>query len=529
MKKIFSLLWLLTFSLVVSAQLDSSKTFLENDVTFINYRVVKGKTLYSISKETKVSQDSLILFNPSLKDGVKTGVELKIPIKQKKQKKEASIEYIVKAKETEFSIAKKYGLSVADLKAMNPALENGLKTGMVLQINPASGGKPPKEENLQLSEVKKDSITIEAAEIKKEINECIIQETRLQKNEVNIALLLPLFVGVADEINSKSKIGLDFYAGAKMALDSMRKTGLNAKVFLYDTQNDSTKITEIINKPAFKFMDLIIGPLYTSEFKQVADFAQENNITIISPFAQSESILKNNNHVLKFTPDSKTMICKAVNQLTTINKNAVFTLIYNKNEADRILADSIKSAYQLSTGKAINTIEFTGVSELADQLLEANENVVIFPSTIQIQVIDFTVRLNSVRLGKRITLVGLNEWNAYENIDFDLLNNLNFVYAAQMHNNYEDEKNIAFRNNFKTEFKSEPSQYAFQGFDATYFSATQLKLYGKSFTNCLPNIPTFCGFNSCYSFHQINNKSGYLNNYVNVLQLVDFKPTKINK
>ena len=80
MKKIFSLLWLLTFSLVVSAQLDSSKTFVENDVTFMNYRVVKGKTLYSISKETKVSQDSLILFNPSLKDGVKTGVELKIPI-----------------------------------------------------------------------------------------------------------------------------------------------------------------------------------------------------------------------------------------------------------------------------------------------------------------------------------------------------------------------------------------------------------------------------------------------------------------
>jgi ABC-type branched-subunit amino acid transport system substrate-binding protein len=529
MKKIFSLFWLLAFSLMVSAQLDSSKTFVENDVTFMNYKVVKGKTLYSISKETKISQDSLLLFNPSLKDGVKTGAELKIPIKQKKEKRAATIEYIVKAKETEFSIAKKYSLSVADLRAMNPALENGLKIGMVLQINPASGGKPPKEENQLVNEEKKDSVAPAVIEVNKELIGCEIQEARLQKNEVNIALLLPLFIGVAEEINAKSKIGLDFYAGAKMALDSLRKTGLNAKVFLYDTQNDSTKITEIINKPAFKFMDLIIGPLYTSEFKQVADFAQNNNITIISPFAQSESILKNNNQVLKFTPDSKTLISKAVNQLTTINKNAVFTLIYNKNEADRILADSIKSAYQVSTGKTINTVEFTGVSELVDQLLEVNENVVIFPSTIQIQVIDFTVRLNAARLGKRITLVGLNEWNTYENIDFDLLNNLNFVYAAQMHNNYEDVKNIEFRKNFKTEFKSEPSQYAFQGFDATYFSVTQLKLYGKSFNNCLPKIPTFCGFNSCYSFYQTNNKSGYLNNYVNVLQLVDFKPTKINK
>jgi len=520
---------MLAFSIAVTAQLDSSKTFVENDVTFMNYKVVKGKTLYSISKETKVSQDSLILFNPFLKEGVKTGAELKIPVKQKKQKRAASIEYTVKAKDTEYSIAKKYGLTVADLRAMNPELENGLKTGMVLQINPAAASKLPKQENQQVIEVIKDSIPEKIEPKQKEVRECKIQDNMLQKNEVNIAILLPLFIGANEEINSKSKIGLDFYAGAKIALDSLKKSGLNAQVFLYDTQNDSSKITEIINKPAFKSMDLIIGPLYTSAFKPVADFANNNSITILSPFAQSENILKNNKHVLKFTPDNKTMICKAVNQLSAENKNAVFTLVYTKNETDRILADSIKNSYLKFTGKNINTLEFTGVTELAEQLLEANENFVIFPSTIQIQVIDFTVKLNAQRLGKRITLVGLNEWNAYDNIDFDLLNNLNFVYATQMHNNYEDTKNIAFRNNFKSEFKTEPSQYAFQGFDVTHFAATQLKLYGKNFSECLPKIPTYCGYNSCYSFQQIDPKNGYMNNYINVVQLIDFKPTKINK
>jgi ABC-type branched-subunit amino acid transport system substrate-binding protein len=300
-------------------------------------------------------------------------------------------------------------------------------------------------------------------------------------------------------------------------------------VFLYDTQNDSAIISEIISKPAFKFMDIIIGPLYTSAFKPVADFADKNNITILSPFAQSENIIKNNNHVLKFTPDNKTMICKAVNLLSGENKNAVFTLVYTKNEADRILADSIKNSFQRVTGKNINTIEFTGVTELTEQLLEANENFVVFPSTIQIQVIDFTVKLNAQRLGKRITLIGLNEWNSYDNIDFDLLNNLNFVYATQTHNNYDEPKNVLFRNNFKTEFKTEPSQYAFQGFDVMHFAGTQLKLYGKNFNECLPQIPTYCGFNSCYSFKQLGAENGYLNNYINVVQLVDFKPTKINK
>jgi hypothetical protein len=98
-----------------------------------------------------------------------------------------------------------------------------------------------------------------------------------------------------------------------------------------------------------------------------------------------------------------------------------------------------------------------------------------------------------------------------------------------MHNNQEESKNIEFRKNFKLEFKSEPSQYAIQGFDVTLFTATQLKLYGKAFNQCLPKLPTYCGFNSCYSFQQASSENGYINNFVNVLQLIDFKPTKINK
>jgi LysM repeat protein/ABC-type branched-subunit amino acid transport system substrate-binding protein len=524
MKRFIPFLLFLFFSTLITAQIDSSKAFTENGVSFISYRVSKGKTLYSISKETKVSQDSLLLYNPFLSNGLKTGMELKIPT-QNKIELSNFVLHTVLAKETLYGISLKYGVSISELKASNPGLEKGIHPGMVIKINSKNTDSKTKTAETEV----KDTLKSKNHQINKTAIECPIQEERLQKNEINIALLLPLFIGKSEELNPKAKIGLDFYSGAKLALDSLKKEGLNAEIFIYDTRNDSATISEIINKPAFKFMDLIIGPLYTSGFKQVADFAKQNKICILSPFSHADAILKKNPHVLKFTSDNKSMLEKTVKFYSQEKKNAAFTLVYNKNEPDRIVADSLKSLFNSKPETTFKSIEFTSVVDLSNQLSEAQENIIIFPSTVQIQVIDFTSRLNNLKTGKKITLIGLNEWNAYENIDFDDLNSLNFVYASQMHNNFEETKNTIFRTKFKLEYKADPSQYAFQGFDVTYFAAKQLKLYGKSFNFCLKEIKTFCGFNSCYKFVQQKEEDGFENNYVNIIQLVDFKPTKINQ
>ncbi|WP_170854701.1 LysM peptidoglycan-binding domain-containing protein [Cellulophaga fucicola] len=125
---------------------DGSNTIANTVVTyedtpdkFINYKVKKRETLYGISKQFKVTQDQIKKYNKSLySDDVKKGMTLKIPHYKKVEVKEFVLKpYVVKAKETRWSIANKFGITVDSLLLLNPELpksSNYLAEGQQLQL-----------------------------------------------------------------------------------------------------------------------------------------------------------------------------------------------------------------------------------------------------------------------------------------------------------------------------------------------------------------------------------------------------------
>ena len=142
-----------------------------------------------------------------------------------------------------------------------------------------------------------------------------------------------------------------------------------------------------------------------------------------------------------------------------MHPNAEFYLVRNNNEKDKDIADAIKTSLLVSGAIATESFHettFSSVGDLLSILSESSENIIIFPSTVQIQVIDFIARLSAGRIGKRITLVGLNDWNNYENIEFDHLNNLNFTFFNPQ--SYQPGANglrlVGFRIELKKVFKT---------------------------------------------------------------------------
>ena len=101
---------------------------------FIYHEVLKKETLYSLLKKFEVSIEELNGLNPQLlQSGLKQGQILKIPLKisalQVSEKEKFTQPYIVKPKETKFSIAKNYGISIAYLEELNPIIkEKGLNS-----------------------------------------------------------------------------------------------------------------------------------------------------------------------------------------------------------------------------------------------------------------------------------------------------------------------------------------------------------------------------------------------------------------
>jgi len=537
-KAVYLILMIFCTGGFAAGQSDTSKTYEWQGRTIRYYKVEKGKTLYSISKEFGIPQDSIISINPEALKGMKAGMVLKIPWGFAKTTKppEGALKYTVKPKETLYSISQTYGLTVEELTAMNPKVKDGLKEGMILNIYPKSGKKLPANPSLKEPVDTAALVSPVEPEPKKGLagifkgSGCKPVDLKDSKEELTIALMLPFYISASEEYNPKSKIGLDFFSGAKMAFDSLERLGLHLKVNVYDTQADSATIASILKVPDFMKNELIIGPLYSSDFHLVAEFSDRTKIPAVSPFSQSDILIEKHPQVIKVSPDNQTMVTEICRHLATKEKNAFFTLIRNANAKDKDLAD-IMLATLLENGvpaTRIKDLTYSGVSEILEGLDSGFENYLLFPSTVQIQVIDVISRLSASSLGKRITLIGLNDWNNFENIDYEHLNNLNFTYAVPYQSDFVSAASQSFSKQFREEYKGEPSNYAFQGFDVTMYSVGMLARYGKTFTNCLDQLPAQCGINSCYMFRKDSPENGLENNFVNIMQLDDFKAKRIN-
>ncbi len=106
------------------------------------HQVQPKETLFSIARLYNVSVQDLDNSNAeALKDGLQIGENIAIPNKKKTLNGQAriinseTVFHVVASKETKYSIAKKYGISIEQLETQNPEIINGLVEGNKLAIN----------------------------------------------------------------------------------------------------------------------------------------------------------------------------------------------------------------------------------------------------------------------------------------------------------------------------------------------------------------------------------------------------------
>lgn len=121
---------LLTISLVFI--LSFNKITAQDSI--IEHKIQKGETAYFIAQKYKVSVDEIYKLNPESQSGIKDNQILKIPVHAEEKPNQNQTTHIVGAKETLFGLSKQYGISVEALQNANPILANGLQIGQELVI-----------------------------------------------------------------------------------------------------------------------------------------------------------------------------------------------------------------------------------------------------------------------------------------------------------------------------------------------------------------------------------------------------------
>ncbi len=122
---------------------DSLRLETINGKLFIIHQIDAKETLYSISRRYGVAITAILEFNPTSDGGLATGQILKVPYvpKAKNQQAQPSGNRIHKVAvgETLFSISRLYDVAVDDIKSWNNLKENTLSSGQELIIKKKSG------------------------------------------------------------------------------------------------------------------------------------------------------------------------------------------------------------------------------------------------------------------------------------------------------------------------------------------------------------------------------------------------------
>lgn len=467
------------------------------------HEVQHKETLFSISKKYSVTVESIVSANPEIENGLKTGQKIKIPgverefltsaitsdvivpvdanntqIDSTKAKTntvkvsftDTLITHVVLDQETLYSISKRFMVSVEELQKVNGMKNSKIKPGDSIKI-------PIKKEKVEIVKIR----AVSPVEIKR------VDSTLLypKRNKYKIAILLPFFLDNG-EANSeyKSTLATEFYMGAKLAIDSLEKLGLNAEVFVYDTRNDSTTIKKVLLKPEFKGMDLVFGPLFSENVDVVARWCKANNARLICPAAANPSILKGNPFVYSAIPSDATLMQEFAEFTLRNNNRDQVILIKSPNEKDHIMYEKFRSTFLTAaySGVRPKLIEAT-LENYASFMKKGVRIVLVFPTNEKLQAVKFMNSLNTV--GQKfesgnIYVYGTKEWINFDDVKPHFRNRYNFHFASPNDLNYKYEKTEKLHRSYRSEYNSDMTKMAVQGFDVMFYFCADLLMNRKA-------------------------------------------------
>lgn len=543
-----------------------------NANTLETHEVMPGETLYGIARVYAVSIDTLKKYNTGLSSNISPGQVIIIP------EITSDISYIVhkpgKSESLE-GISQLYDVELNELKELNPGMKRKAKKGQTVKI-PVEPRVP--EEVINHAE--------EEPEAEDEYSHCFDGEKH-KGNIYNIALMLPLFLEEIDstefdnEIDFEALSGLlsfrfvNFYAGFKMALDSMVNNGMKVNLFVYDVDNDIRKAENVLFASELSSMDLIVGPFYLAPFRKVADFAKTYHIPIINPLSRREELIYNNPFVFKLKPSEEQQIDLLVEYLetsyptdniillrnnkykyqkeisyirNTINSHRpTYTYIPNdliyeayleqenaKNlftenkifEPDYLKDRLTDSSYLSNLVREIIYLE-DSITGLSMNLSHIRRNIIVAITDEIVFSKELLSQLNKLNHEYDITLFGLPTWNEYTDLETSHLLNLNVHTFTPSLVDYDNIRIQEWIKKYRELYNTEPSRenYAYDGFDAGWYFLNALYYYGRDFSACLQylSIPLL---QTQFEFEQ-SPGNGYQNIYWNLGDYQNYQYKKV--
>jgi len=374
-------------------------------------------------------------------------------------------QYKVKPKETIFSLCKRFNVTEAEMRSMNPSLAQGLKSGQKLLI-PILEIKPEVENPVAST---KDEETVVRPQTSPEKHKKTLYYST---DKPRITVLLPF---APTNVLGSNERYVEFYEGLLLAVDSLKNLGLSFEVQALECGSDAETITKLIQNGKLEATDYCIGGITPEQIALLSDWAKKNQHYLILPFSSRIPEMENNPYLFQTITTHTYMFDRLADYAAqrAMGTNIIF-LKANTDDSDTRtqLLTKVKSKFQFVG------IPFTEVND--DENLEAFSKVLsadklnqIMPSPMNMQETNnLLTRLGAFHQANpniSMVLVGYPDWMAINKSYQKYLYDLNTIiysnfYADTQQKNVRDFQ-ILFNQTYDQNLLNMFPKYGMMGYD----------------------------------------------------------------
>lgn len=494
------------------------------------HTIQAGETLYQLTVKYNISAQAICDANPGLSaSNFRVGQVISIPTEsvaapvtplapaqsstpsttQKGWKEMHKVE----RKETIFSICQEYGITQEDLLALNPELKNGkLKKGMFIFIPYPKSSQP--------------AATPTPTMVQTPSNEELFKQSKTASKSlrtIQAAVMLPFTASRSIKPEEQTRM-VEYYEGFLIAVDSLKRQGVSVDLYTYDTKGSTNVISSILSKPEMKNMDIIFGPVHTSNIEPLANFAERNKIRLVVPFAPKVDQVFNNPMVYQINTPQSYFYSEAYDHFLRKFSKAriIFVDPANGDKEKNEFINGLKSELK------DNRVDFKQIqlsSEIAPERIIAamdtlRENIFIPTSGRSSALTRILPQLTNVLRSHPhfdMHLFGYPEWQTYTQEHLASFYELDTYFYSSFYTNNLFPEAVRFTQSYRRWYSKDMAntfpKYGMLGFDTGYFFLKGLSQQGNKFEENLDKVsvtPIQTGF----KFERVNNWGGFINRKV---------------
>lgn len=468
---------------------------------YYSHIVLEKQTLYSISKAYGVSLDDIYSANPGLKEtGLKKNAVILIPDltakeQEKGRKKKAGKEedkytvHTVRWYEDLDVIAEKYGVTVESIMELNNLKGRKLKNRQKLRIPSAtevSAAEP--EAAAQGPVVPATSGDVQNVSPENRTTTGISSSILplFRKNSVDISLLLPLAAG---DSTSGSRSNMDFYSGALLAARQLGKEGVGIDLSVYDVADGQMHITE----DRLKSSDVVIGPVSAGDLGRLLASAP-NSTYIVSPLDhRAEPLALSYKNFIQAPSSSAAQYADLADWIREEKSpHDTVIIIHEKGIRDRTGINTLTQGLK-ENGIGFQTFSYNILEgrdipdSLRSRMTLTARNHLMIASESEAFVNDVIRNINLMVHEKYdVAVYASSKIRGFDTIEGANLHNVNLHVSASYYIDYDQKEVQDFIMAYRALFNTEPTPFAFQGYDIILYFAGICSKYGNAWPAMLP-------------------------------------------